>query len=258
MTDQQGLKDFSLKTADIGIDLLVVNKDNVNVMTEKTIKTLADKIQEVGFVKPIEVIPMEGGRYQILDGHQRVQAGKMIGLTHVPSVILTDEKWSDKDLSDVVSFQLNNIHGKSDSKQMAALYDRMAKKFGHDSVQKVLAVTSKSEWNKVMNSVKKNLKQSDLPEELTKKLAKVEASTPDKFGKYLNKVFKDHADSIQSNFVVFTHGKAEHVLVNCTAKTYELVKKLSEISKSQGVDVNRYMEPMLEKLVGELNGIKQT
>ena len=45
-------------------------------------------IREQGLISPIAVRPIDNGKYQILSGHNRVEAAKILKLTEVPAVVL--------------------------------------------------------------------------------------------------------------------------------------------------------------------------
>lgn len=56
---------------------------------------MVESIKEHGIIMPLIVRPKEDGKYEILSGHNRVNAGKIAGLTKAPVVIkedLTDEE----------------------------------------------------------------------------------------------------------------------------------------------------------------------
>ncbi|MEM2174490.1 MAG: ParB N-terminal domain-containing protein [Candidatus Micrarchaeia archaeon] len=77
----------------IPIDLLVELEDNPNIMTDAEFNRLTKELDETGFIDPIQVVPLDDGRYQILGGHLRVKAAKVLGFESVPAVVLTDEKF---------------------------------------------------------------------------------------------------------------------------------------------------------------------
>ena len=62
--------------------------------TEAKLKELADNIKKHGVIEPICVRPLPSGRYQIIAGHNRVNASRLAGLTAVPALVqqMTDEE----------------------------------------------------------------------------------------------------------------------------------------------------------------------
>ena len=48
---------------------------------------MVESIREMGILTPVLLRPLQGGRYQTLAGHNRIEAAKKVGLTTVPAVI---------------------------------------------------------------------------------------------------------------------------------------------------------------------------
>lgn len=53
--------------------------------TQDKVEELADNIRKNGVIEPICARPMPNGRFQIIAGHNRVEASKLAGLTSVPA-----------------------------------------------------------------------------------------------------------------------------------------------------------------------------
>lgn len=56
-------------------------------MTDQELEELAKSLEEVGFIHPVVVRPVGGGKYEILSGHQRVRAAEKLGVEEVPCVV---------------------------------------------------------------------------------------------------------------------------------------------------------------------------
>jgi ParB family chromosome partitioning protein len=59
------------------------------VMDGEEMKVLSDSIRESGVITPLLVRPMDGGGYEIVAGHRRIQACKAAGIDKVPAVVRT-------------------------------------------------------------------------------------------------------------------------------------------------------------------------
>ena len=59
---------------------------------------LADSIREHGVLQPLLVRPIQGGRYQIIEGERRWRASRMAGLSELPVII--------KELDDVSAMEI--------------------------------------------------------------------------------------------------------------------------------------------------------
>lgn len=245
------VKASSLNIKDIHIDAFVLNPDNVNEMSEDDLKKLCDHISEVGFLDPVQVIPIHDGRFKLLDGEHRYKAGKILGMTYLPSVVLTDEKWADNDLSDLVSFRLNNIKGSQNPEKFIKLYDRLAKKFGAESLKEVFAMTDKALWKKLTKSLKTDMKKAGMPDEVVNQIDQADKKAKDftQFSKYVNKIFTDQSKGSLNGCVLFSSGTSEHIMIQASQNVFDAIKALSSLASSQSKNINDYLEgPLLDLL----------
>ena len=73
---------------EIPLELLVPYENQpFRPYTSERLAELASDIAENGLLSPIIVRPMAGGKYQILAGHNRTQAGQLAGLNKIPAII---------------------------------------------------------------------------------------------------------------------------------------------------------------------------
>ncbi|MCL2068882.1 MAG: ParB/RepB/Spo0J family partition protein, partial [Oscillospiraceae bacterium] len=69
-------------------DLLDKYPDNpFREYTDRRLEELVESIREYGVLSPIVIRPKAGGRYEILAGHNRSNAAKLIPLPEVPCII---------------------------------------------------------------------------------------------------------------------------------------------------------------------------
>jgi len=79
----------------IKIDLLKAFFNHTFKIYEgERLQSLSDSIKENGVISPILVRPSENDEYEIISGHNRVEACKLAGITEIPAIIkeLTDEE----------------------------------------------------------------------------------------------------------------------------------------------------------------------
>lgn len=244
------VKESSLTIKDIHVDAFVPNPDNVNEMSVEELKNLCDHISEVGFIDPVEAVPIEDGKYMILGGEHRWRAAKKVGMSYVPTILLTDQKWTESDFFDLVSFKLNNIKGSPNAEKFMRVYERMAQKFGPDNLKNVFAVTDKSVWKKLTKSIKAEAKKSGMPDEVLGKIdqAEKQAKDFDQFTKYMNKILNDHTNTA-NGCIVFVSGKKEHVVIQASDKLMMAVKAMAAYASANQKTVGDYLEgPILEAL----------
>ena len=84
-TKLEGL-DAELKI--LPLSSVIPDPNNPRVHTQDNIKEIAHSIETLGFNNPIQVVPIEDGKYRIVAGHGRYEALKLLGIEVVPSFIL--------------------------------------------------------------------------------------------------------------------------------------------------------------------------
>ena len=82
----------------LSIDTLLPYPDHPFALYEgKRMDDMVESIHEHGIISLIVVRPITNNEYEILSGHNRVEAAKRVGLTEVPIIIksgLSDDKAS--------------------------------------------------------------------------------------------------------------------------------------------------------------------
>lgn len=89
-------KEETAGVIELDIDILVPFKAHPFKLYEgQRLDDMVESIKELGIIIPIIVRPTDDGKYEILSGHNRVNAGKIAGLEKIPTVIkedLTDDE----------------------------------------------------------------------------------------------------------------------------------------------------------------------
>lgn len=102
------------------IDRLDPHPLNSNVMPKALMDKLADEVRRTGLYPPIIVRPV-GQRYQILDGHHRVEVLRSIGHDAANVVV-----WPvDDEQAMVLLASLNRLQGEDDPRKRAALLGKL-------------------------------------------------------------------------------------------------------------------------------------
>lgn len=60
-------------------------------LSDYHIKRLMESMEKVGFVEPISVVPDGKGNYEVINGQHRLMAGRQLGMTEFPVIILPAE-----------------------------------------------------------------------------------------------------------------------------------------------------------------------
>jgi hypothetical protein len=244
------------KLLTVPTEALEANAWNVQTQDDATFTRLREEIRKVGFLEPIQVLPKEEpDKYVILGGEHRWKAALAEGLTEVPVIVLTDAKWKDADLAKMVSVRVNILKGKIDNEKFAKLYSEMADKYGADALQEAFGFTNAKAFQKMLGEISKGL--SGLSKEVKKKFdeSAKEAKTVEELTSILQELFAKYGDSTEQNFMIFTHGKRQHLYISMGHKLKASMEKLTEYCKVTKTDINEVFQPLAEDLVKRLEAL---
>ncbi|RMH07931.1 MAG: chromosome partitioning protein ParB, partial [Aquificota bacterium] len=87
---KEPIKGAELEFAIIPSEKLVVPSIQ-RELSDNHIKRLMDSMEKVGFVEPLSVVPDGKGNYEVINGQHRLIAGRQLGMTEFPVVILPPE-----------------------------------------------------------------------------------------------------------------------------------------------------------------------
>lgn len=236
---------YDLKT--VSVESLEPNSWNAQTQDPATFNRLREEIRKYGCIDPIEVIPLDSGKYRIIGGEHRWRACLAEDVKEVPVIALTDAQWKDEDLQKFVTVRLNTIRGKIDPEKFAKLYNEMADKYGADALQDLLGFTDAKGFQKLLSTVSKGL--GGMSKEAKKKFdeSAKEAKTVEELTAILNDLFAKYGDTMDQSFMVFTHGKREHIYVAMDTKMKRAMEKVTEYCKLHKEDINTVMAPVTEK-----------
>ena len=241
---------LNIQTLDI--DLLKPNPWNPNEMDDETFNRLAQELDVeeggVGYIDPIQVVPIDDGTYRIIGGEHRWRAMKVLGSDTLECVVLSDDMWKEEDLQKFVTTRLNMIKGKMNPEKFMKMYLEMSERYQEDAMQALMGITDDSNWQSLIGDTKKALKDMGLPKEKQKEFddASKKLKTVDDLSTILNKIFTEHGDTLDSNFMVFTFGGKEHLMVQLPKKVFKATQKRFSAAATDGHDISEVMARVLE------------
>jgi len=235
------------------LSLIKPNCWNAQHQSEETFNRLVDEILDNGFIDPLEVLPCDDGTYLILGGEHRWRAAKVAGETEVPCIILMDEKFKDADVQKFMSVRLNTIKGQLDPKKFLNLYTDLAKKYGKDTMHKLMGFTNEKYMKSLLKSVKDNVKQS-LPKELQPKAEELlqEAHTLKDLGNVVQTLYHQNANTEHLGFMVLAFNGQDHIYVKMDKDLKRTVDKLTSYCKTKNKNINSILAPLLKDGVTDL------
>ena len=78
--------------ARISVKDLVTTEQIRKNMDPEDIQLLAESLKKVGMLNPITVKPIGDGKYQVIAGHRRLEAAKLLGWQTVPCIVVSEAK----------------------------------------------------------------------------------------------------------------------------------------------------------------------
>lgn len=255
LTPDEILEPGIVKILNIPVELVHENDFNPNEMDDATFNRLSQEIDDVGFIEPLQVVPMEDGTYLIIGGAHRFQVAKSKGWKRISCVILSHARWASDDLRKFETVRLNVLHGKLNPTRMAKLYDEMAAKYGSEALQGLFAYVNSDEWDKTVKKIGRSLAKSGLPKDVVDKFdaAAKEMKSVDDLSTILNTLFSQYGDTLQYSYMVFTYGNKDHIYVAMDKTTKRTMDAVLKHCKEQQVDINSVIGPLTADWVKNMN-----
>ena len=233
------------------ISKLRKNADNPNEQDERTFNALCQSIMEEGWVEPMATAVLaEDGFYDIVGGHHRFDAATVLGIEEGPVWLLDPEKF-DKDRQNWTMVKVNILKGKLNPSKFTKLYNDMVKVYGAEVLQAQMGFTSDDAFKGLYQDVRRNL-----PPELAKALdaQKDEIKTIDDLSMVLNRLFREHGETLPSNMMVFSFGGKDVLWVRTDKELWDAVSTIAKTTAAAQGDMN---ERMKEVIVAGLSALEE-
>lgn len=232
ITDR-GPGEWDMQVVWLDPDDLVPNPDNPNEQDDATFNALVQAIRTEGWTQPVQAVWDEiRGKYEIVAGEHRWRAGRVLG-SQIPTIPLPPEDF-DRDRRDWNLVKDNVLRGDLNPVKFAALYQRMVAKYDSEVLQNLMGFTSSDAFKKVYREVARGLS----PEmQAALDAAKGEIKTIDDLSLVLNRLFRDHGETLDSNFMVFSYGGRDVLWVRADKDLWQIVKGMADEAQAGGTDV---------------------
>jgi len=211
---------------------VVPNPSNPNEQDDRMFNATVASIEEEGWLQPCATVVSTGeGTYQIIGGEHRWKAAGVIGMEEAPFWEVDPEKF-DQDRRDWSLMKMNIIAGKTNPEKFARLYERMVAVYDAETLQTLMGFTTEDAFKKVYKGVK-----DALPKELQDALegVKDEIKTIDDLSLVLNRLFRDHGETLPSNMMVFSWAGKDVLWVRADDDLWAIVKGLAdEVTETSG------------------------
>jgi hypothetical protein len=237
-----GPEQWNMQVVWLEADDLVPNAENPNQQDDETFNGLVGAIQAEGWTDPVKAVWDEArGKYEIVGGEHRWRAAKVLA-SKVPTIVLPRELW-DRDRRDWVMVKDNLLKGRLNPEKFAQLYERMAKRYDAETLQGLMGFTSEEAFKKVYKEAR-----AALPPELQAALdaAKDEIKTIDDLSMVLNRLFREHGETLPSDFMVFSWGGKDVLWVRADKRLFERMTDIAERVDAAGDSLTRVLNQLLD------------
>lgn len=232
-----------VETVWLPIDKLYADEENPNEEEPEIFVALVEEIKEHGFIDPARVVQFKEDAWWIVAGEHRVAAGKVLGMDEVPCVV---QEFSEDDRK-IQLVRQNAIRGNINPFKFTRLFNRLRKQFDPDYLRSRMGLASEAQWKRVYRDIRKSL-----PPEIVDRLDKSKAEIEDveSLARIIKRIFAQHGEQLKLSFLVFDYGGKAHLMVKMTDRTKKNVDRIVEECLEKKIDINGYMNKLLERDTG--------
>ena len=146
--------------------------------TTQGLEELAQSIREYGVIQPITVRKTGPDGYELIAGERRLRAGKMAGLTHIPSILVDTYEEDSAIMAMIENLQRENLHFLEEAKGYESLIQ------DHGFTQEELASKLGKNQSTIANKLRilrlsEEVKEMLIKEDLTERHARALLKLPD-------------------------------------------------------------------------------
>jgi hypothetical protein len=234
----------------VELEQLVKSEWNPNVMTAKQFDRLCRELQENGFVEPLQVFPLATGGYQLIGGHHRFEAAKVLGYPTVPCIVLDGDKFKDQDNLKFANMKLNVLRGEISPEKFVNMYLDLSKKHDKETMMEAMGFADEDQFKRLLGDLKSEIEKSDLPDKIKEKFKETanELKTIDDISNILNFLFNKFGNTLNYGFMVLVYGGHDHVYVALEDKNFKkTIDGLQDICKENQLQIEPFFKTLMTK-----------
>lgn len=221
-----------LEIRELDVNLIDENIWNPNAMSDAKFNKLVEEIETLGFMDPIQVVPLPSGRFRVVGGAHRLNACLILGYEKVPAFILNDERFQDIDMQKFITLRLNLIRGKMTPDKFMNLYEDLVKRHSDDEIRDQMAMVDKGEWDEVKKELLGRLKEAVKGTEFEENFDEIvkELKTIDDITKLLEMIYqkKESVESKTGKTLVIGAGGGKLITFNVNEEVWDKLCKMKE------------------------------
>ena len=148
------------------------------------------------------------------------------------------------------------LHGTVDPDKFTAFHEYLKEKFGAEQVQGLLAITDAKAFQKLVGTLKKNVKKT-LPASMKGAADKLDgAKTVEDISRIVQDIFQKHGQTADKSYMVFTHAGQTHIYVAMEPDVNRDARRLVKLAKERGLNMNDILGPALAWAIGNAASVQ--
>jgi ParB/RepB/Spo0J family partition protein len=231
----------------IPLDKVIETDSNPQEMTASEFNMLVDDIGQNGLDEPLVVAANEDDTYQLIAGHHRKKACRILGYTELPCIVKNIEQ---EDIRTARMVKSNVLRGKLSPEKFTKIVNDMSARYTHEEMEALFGFADRKAFNQLYKEVR-----AQLPKEIQEKLdsTRKEIRTIDDLARILNGLFAEYGGTLDQGFMFFTYGGQDHYVVHMTPELKKTMQKLEDQVKASGENMNDALNKVIPAGYKRLN-----
>lgn len=232
---------------DLPLKQIEPNEWNPNEMSPREFDMLAENIEDVDFIDPILVVPIDirdgVQMFRIVDGEHRFEVERLKDAVNIPCVIADPEQF-DETKQKFQSVRMNKIKGSLNSKKFSKLVDDLMKsgEYSFEELAHEFGFIEDDEFQSLLEQARESL-PDDMKEEFDK--AKGEIKTVEDLSLLLNRLFTQYGDTLPANFMIMDFGGKDHIWVRMKRAEFQKSTKVAKECMAHGITFDSVVSRVL-------------
>ena len=221
------------------------NDWNPNELSAAMFNRLTEDMRTLGFLQPILVVPLEDGKYRIVNGEHRFECARLLDMELVPCVIVEGEFASNETAQKVQTMRMNMIRGNVDKRKLKALVEDLTASAPIEDVAEALAFDDVDALKALIDDARKDL-PPEVRREFDKKKSKIK--TVQDLTEIVSRLLTKYGSTIPYDYMIMDFGGKQQLLVRFPDKK-AYAKVVQAAKRCQEHDVSFSFFPALQQIL---------
>lgn len=230
------------------IDDIQTNDWNPNEMGMFEMNQLAEDMATLGFIQPILVVPLAGGKYRVIDGAHRLEVARLCDYTEVPAVVVMSEEYvNDEDWQKFQTVRMNRLRGKFNKYKFKKLVEDLLTRHSPDEVAERLVFDDVGFIRELVEQARGSLPSENMKKEFDKHLDDVK--TLDDLTTLLHRLYLKYGETLDYGYMVFDFGGKDHVWIRIPSRSdFLMIKEKAELARNTGYSFSSIIMQLIEMI----------